>query len=174
LHKGILWFSQSKGEEKSVAKHAGFVSEGGSWGDAKLIEAQRICQEIPVSESLRMWGEFAIFRYRRLDVPVMHESIRRIRAKHVGVEYPAYKLLLMAADRLGAKWFGGEPNFWVGFASKDERRVCSALVAELYRPQGVTFDRETVDETDPDDLWDWVTSRPEEWDTVVSLVPDLS
>lgn len=178
----IRWSTQAWGEKPSVFHHSALVSWAGKFGMAgewelsRMMEAQRVFQEIPVTDGLRRWGSFRIDRYKRLDLPLAMETVRRHKHR-IGQAYPKWKLGLMFADRLRAKVplvgrFARAQWAWLG--ELDPRVVCSAWDATAFLPQGENFGKPTPHDVDPDDIVDWIDAHPEDWESVVPLTPDLS
>ena len=176
---GIRWSTQTRGEKPSVYHHSALISRAGKhglageWELSWMMEAQAKFQEIPVTDGLRQWGRFRIDRYRRLNLPLAHETIRRHRHR-IGDAYPKLKLGLMLADRIRAKVFRGARAKWTLLGELDPRVVCSAWDATAFLPQGVNFGKPTPHAVDPDDIVDWIDAHPEDWESVVPLTPDLS
>jgi hypothetical protein len=149
------------------------ISRPGDFGTAWLMESQRRFQEVSVHEALRQWGRFRVDRYRHLDRDKALATLEEGR-KRIGDRYPAWKLGLMLADRMRRKVIPWAPAKWSWLGELDPRVKCSGWVGVGYLPQGERFGRLTTNDLDPDDIVDWIDAHPEDWESVVSLTPDLS
>lgn len=174
LPRLIRWATRSRGEAPTVYHHAAIVSKGGAWPLASMMEAQAVTHEIPVTEGLRQWGQFAIYRLRDLRVPEMLHALRVARGRHVGRRYPRWKLPVLLLDQLIGWIVGGSPTIVGRLLRVDSRKKCSPLVAEICMSQGERFGRPLPDAVTPDDIADTVAGDPERWACVVPLTPDLS
>lgn len=163
LGRAIRFFTRRVGEGKTRVNHVGIVVSGGALATAVMVEAlTTVKRHRLVDEYGGSREQVAIFRPLRL----APEELRRVVAAangYVGRTYGYLKIVLHALDGLlqGAYVFRR-------LGRMDRYPICSWLVAHAFGEVGVHFGVAPGAAT-PDDIWDHVTSRRDEFALVRPL-----
>jgi hypothetical protein len=168
VSRAIRVLTRHIGESRTQVNHVGLiVGSGLPVADATLVEAVRGVRVTTMPRYADARTAVAVYR-RRLDAPDRTPR-RRIADRglsYVGKRYGYGKILLHALDwcLLGAFVFRR-------LGRMDRYPICSWLVACSYsREADITFGIDSA-AASPDDIWDYVTTHPDEWTCVRSLAP---
>ena len=158
VSKLIRWFTRDKGEAKTLTNHVGLVIKGGTIHGTAIIEAVRTVQSGPL---MKRYGppkrdRVAVYRFLPMTAD-QAEIITRAAESYEGRKYGYHKIAAHALDRL----IGGRYVFR-RLAGMADYPICSWLVAYSFEKAGIGFGVPT-DAATPDDIWDWVTTHPEQW-----------
>jgi len=165
LGAAIRFFTRSLGESRTRVNHTGLVVVGGPAPDAIGVEALRTVQRHRLGDE---YGghpdDVSVFR----PIALSRSQLKRVVARaesYVGRTYGYGKIVLHALD-----WALQGAYVFRRLGQMDDYPICSWLVAQAYGAVGVHFG---VDPgaASPDDIWDYVTSHPEEFARVRVLVP---
>ena len=164
LSRLIRVCTQSFGESRSKVNHVGLVVEAGGFRDAMVVEAL-----IKVQRHA-LWSQYG---------PPKRDHVAVFRAKNVAPDEMTV-IVAEAEEQVGKKYGFGKivAHFldWLCFGIYCFRRIarngdypiCSWLVAHAYAKAGYTFGV-APGAANPDDIWDFVVSRPEYYECIVEL-----
>lgn len=161
----IATFTRHIGESRTKVTHTGVVVTSGSLEEAVIVEALRKV------ERHALWGRYAnsgkdvaIFRPLNLS----EEDTAKVVAKaesYVGRRYGYLKIAAHWAD-----WLLQGAYVFRRLAREDRYPICSWVVAHSFAAAGKHFGVEPGAAT-PDDIWDFVVSRPDVYREVLALGP---
>lgn len=163
ISRAIRLFTRRIGESRTQVNHVGLIVAGGTPQTATAVEALRTVERHPLEEAYGgAKDEVAVFRPRGL-TPDQIQGIVRAAEAYVGRRYGYGKIVLHALD-----WVLQGAYVFRRLGRMDRYPICSWLVAHAYGTVGHHFGVDPGAAT-PDDIWDYVTSHPEEFERVRKL-----
>jgi hypothetical protein len=163
VSRAIRFFTRHIGESRTKVNHVGIVVQGGRLGDAVVVEALRkVYRRRLVDAYGGEKDEVAIYRPLGLAPAALREIVARA-SGYVGQSYGYGKIALHALD-----WALQGAYVFRRLGRMDDYPICSWLVAHAYAAAGRTFGVEAGAAT-PDDIWDYVTTHPAEFERVRPL-----
>lgn len=159
----IRLFTRSIGESRTKASHTGIIVEGGPLEHAVIVEA------LSKVKRHRLWVRYAgrnheVAVYRPLNLTA--DELAKVIAKaetYVGRRYGYLKILAHWLD-----WVLQGAYVLRRLANQDRYPICSWVVAYAFAEAGKHFGVEPGAAT-PDDIWDFVTGKPDVYREVVAL-----
>jgi hypothetical protein len=161
----IATFTRHIGESRTRATHTGVVVVGGPIREAVIVEAlSRVKRH-------RLWDgyvgarkEVAVFRPLNLGADDLAKVVAKAES-YVGRRYGYLKILAHWAD-----WVLQGAYVFRRLTREDRYPICSWVVAHAFAAAGKHFGVEPGAAT-PDDIWDFVTARPDVYREVLPLAP---
>lgn len=154
------------GESRTKVNHVGLVVEGGPLDSALVVEALGLVSRHRLWERYALRRRTAVAVYRPIGLePEAIERIVRRAESYVGREYGYAMILAHLAD-----WLLLGSYVFRRLAGSDAYPICSWVVAHAFAAGGQGFGVEPG-EASPDDIWDFVTSRPRAFAQVRELLP---
>jgi hypothetical protein len=145
---------QRRGEERSYINHVALVCKGDAFLGAEIVDAQP--PRVAIRTLSAYMGQMvAVYRPRKIDSAarfMIATRARRFDGRHYG-------MLKIALHALGLR----------AFACVDRWPICSYTVAVPYSEEGYSFGAVGARAADPDDIWDFVRSRPDLFECVRQL-----
>jgi len=152
LGKLIGWFSQSRDEDKTYARH-----EAGIGLNNNVVEALTTVVSTPWLDwqpdcSFEVWRNYGIN-------PKDREIIAGYAEDQIGRKYGYAKLILHALDCMVGKISGGSPYIFRRLAFMDNYPICSWLWAYAYNQISLWFGG-SPRKVSPDDKLDYISNSP--------------
>ncbi len=163
VSRAIRFFTRHIGESRTKVNHVGLVVQGGMLSKAVVVEALRTVERHRlIDEYGGQRDEVAIYRPKRLSQAEVHRIVTAANG-YVGHSYGYGKIALHALD-----WVLQGAYVFRRLGRMDDYPICSWLVARAYGAAGVHFGVDPGAAT-PDDIWDYVTTHPAEFERVRDL-----
>ena len=163
VSRAIRFFTRHIGESRTKVNHVGMVVQGGEFEQAVVVEALRTVERHRlIDEYGGERDEVAIYRPIRLNLQQLHLAVT-VANGYVGRRYGYGKIVLHALD-----WVLQGAYVFRRLGNMDEYPICSWLVARAYGAVNVHFGV-APGAASPDDIWDYVTTHPDEFVLVRSL-----
>lgn len=163
ISRAIRFFTRHIGESRTKVNHVGLVVQGGTLGEAVIVEAVRTVRRVKLIDA---YGgerdEVAVFRPTRMSAAQLQHVVASA-SGYVGRSYGYGKIVLHALD-----WVLQGAYVFRRLGRMDDYPICSWLVAHAYGSAGVYFGVDPGAAT-PDDIWDYVTKRSAEFQRVRDL-----
>jgi hypothetical protein len=163
ISKAIRVFTRGLGEPRTMVNHVGLVVEGGPLKEAEVVEALSSVVKHPLMERYGDGAnDVAIYRPMNLTAEEVDEVVAAAKAE-VDKPYGYSEVFLHLLDwlLLGAYFFRRLGNY-------KDYPICSYLVADAFEVVKKTFGVPPGAAT-PDDIWDFVTSRPSRYQRIRPL-----
>ena len=155
LFRLVRFFSRSRGEPKSPITHCAVVSEPGTLHGAIMVNAQMPTVKFT---SLCKYAGKRVAIYSKLNISIRkRQRIATVAETYVGRKYGVFKIIAHFLD-----WCLGGAYFFRRIFNMDKYPICSWVVAYSYHAIGINFGIEP-DAAEPDDIWRYVTTHPEEY-----------
>jgi len=163
VSRAIRFFTRHIGESRTKVSHVGLVVQGGMLQKAVVVEALRTVERHRlIDEYGGQRDEVAIYRPTRLTRAELQRIVTTAN-DYVGKSYGYGKIALHALD-----WVLQGAYVFRRLGRMDEYPICSWLVAHAYAAAGVHFGVD-AGAASPDDIWDYVTTHPGEFECVREL-----
>ena len=163
----VRFFTRGIGEGRTRVSHAGLIVEGGPIDRCILVEAlHRVTRD-------GLWGRYGgsatdVAVYRPTDLgPEERVVLAKKAESYVGRRYGYMKILAHWLD-----WVLQGAYVFRRLADEDRYPICSWVVAQSFAAVGKSFGVEAGAAT-PDDIWDFVTARTDQYEPIVELGPLL-
>ena len=154
-NQAIRLFTRSLGEDRSKVDHVAIVTEGGAFYDAILVQAFRMVVHESVATSYAGKDkQVAVYRPLNLGEAEMAKVAAKAES-YVGRKYGFGKIVTHSLD-----WLLQGVYLFRRLNIRDDYPICSWVVAYAFLEAGKDFGVEPG-RADPDDIWDFVTSRPD-------------
>jgi hypothetical protein len=163
--KAIRFFTQSFGEDRTKANHVGIIVEPGTVHTAMEVEALTMVRRHPLFRyTKKRTTGVAVFRPISLTDGERDKIVEKAN-DYVGRKYGWTKIVTHMMD-----WGLKGAYVFRRLTHDDNYPICSWVVAYAYDAAGRRFG---VDPgaADPDDIWDYVITHPEEYEQIRDLVP---
>lgn len=162
LARMILWGQREKGEEPSLVSHVGMFTTHAPLDKAMGVEALWSVEHHKIWPRYRNKDEHMIvMRPLNLNPSERHAVVNRA-LSYVGARYGWWKLLFHLGHKLtGKDWF-------LDLSFIERFPICSFLVADAFQSVGFDFGVPD-DEAQPDDIFDFTTSRRDKYACVMPL-----
>ena len=166
LSRAIRFFTRRFGESRTMVSHVGVVVEGGPIREAIVVEALSRVRRHGLWQRYapKRRTQVAIYRPINLTPSEMQTIVAEAEA-YVGREYGYEMILAHLAD-----WLLQGAYLFRRLIGSDNYPICSWVVAHSFAEVGKTFGVDSG-AASPDDVWDFVTSRPDGYAEVRPLVP---
>ena len=146
MSKLIRWCTRDEGEPPTIASHVGIIVS-----DTEIVESLTKTTQRTFAPTANCWV------YRKVDLtPEETLTIVRKARNYVGDKYGWLKVVAHALDHLIFR----DHHVMRRLCFMDKYPICSWVVAFAYRAIGYEFGI-PANEATPDDIWDWVTTRPD-------------
>ena len=165
VSRAIRFFTRRFGESRTKVNHVGIIVEGGTLHSAIAVEALTEVKRHALGRYAKRPGtEVAVYRPTGL-TPDQIATIVAKAESYVGRDYGWVKIATHLADwaLLGAYVFRR-------LTDDDRYPICSWVVAHAFGAADKHFDVEPG-AASPDDIWDFVTTTPEEYVEIRGLEP---
>ena len=172
--RGTAWVSRairvctrSRGEPPTVVNHVGIITVAGPLNSAQLTEAIAHVVERGLFDAYHGRDQVAVFRCKALTDIERDVAAEKARS-YIGRDYGYVKIAAHLFDYGLSRLFHRDTYLARRLARMDKSPMCSWLdehaFAVVRRFFGVPFGT-----AEPDDLWDYVTAHPDEWECVLPL-----
>jgi hypothetical protein len=164
LSRAIRFCTRSIGEGRSRVNHVGFITTGGALGDADCIEALATVTEHALWEMYADGTEVAIYRVRKWSGKDRARCVELAR----GYEGRTYGYVALGAHLLD--WVLQGAYVFRRLTSSEAYPICSWLVGHVCGKLGCELSAVPGAES-PDDIWDRVRERGEDFELIKPLGP---
>lgn len=162
----IRLFTRHVGESRTKVNHVGIVVEGGPIGEAVVVEALSRVRRHALWDRYGRSSRTEIAIFRPIDLrPADRRRIVRKAESYVGRKYGYLMILAHLCD-----WLLQGAYVFRRLAGSDNYPICSWVVSHAFAETGRTFGV-APGEASPDDIWDFVTGRPDAYLQVRPLTP---
>ena len=166
ISRGIRWFSQSIGEQRTQVNHVGIVVTPGTIHTAEVVEALSYVQKHPLWQAYGPPRNDDVSIYRPLNLDAAEkEQIIRVAKAQVGRSYGYMKIITHFLD-----WLLLGSYVFRRLTQDPHYPICSWLVAHAYAAAGKHFGV-APGAAQPDDIWDFVTGHPQTYQCIRPLTP---
>ena len=157
------------GESRTKVNHVGVVVQRGLLRDAVIVEAlSRVVEHRLAEQYGDGRSDVAVYRCRPL-TELQRLAVAEAARDYVGRRYGYLKIALHSLD-----WLLQGAYVFRRLGRMDRYPICSWLVAHVYArvylPERQSFGVKPGAAT-PDDIWDHISSCPNEWECVRPLRP---
>lgn len=166
VSKAIRAFTRRIGEARSKVNHVGIAVFGSSpyWMDSEIVEALSSVKLHTIRSNYEDTAN-RVWVYRAKNITTDERNILALHAlSYVGRTYGYLKLATHFLD-----WVLQGAYVFRRLTNSDRYPICSWVVAKSYARLGLDFGVD-AGQAHPDDIWDFVTSRPDIYECVIDGV----
>lgn len=165
LSWAIRFFSRGPGESRTKVNHVGIVVEGGPLEEANIVEALSRVKRPRLMDRYGPSSSSAVAVFRTMDLePEQIDAVVRKAESYVNKRYGYGEILAHLLD-----WLLLGVNLFRRLTSDDAYPICSWVVAFAFDEVRPNYFGGSAGTASPDDLWDAVERRPQDFQRVRPL-----